>query len=213
MFFGLNLGARNAENPFGPFKVPKCNQKTAKLKKNCHLNGSCGSWREVGQKCWRQQKITWTSYRYISIKKNRHPKLKRFSLLQTTCLHESLEGLNSSKAQSDGELLPGAKCPPEWLLREQILVNFWFMSRNFCSLYARKSNKGSKNSDFGLVSKKILSQNNGPMGCGPGPGKGGQKKQKHPQLQQSPQRTPNRKRKLFFFYFKQKTCWIRGWFG
>jgi len=26
-------------------------------------------------------------------------------------LHESLEGLNSSLAQSDGELLPGVKCP------------------------------------------------------------------------------------------------------
>jgi len=36
------------------------------------------------------------------------------------------------------------------------------------------------------------------MGCGPGPGKGGQKKQKHPHLQWSPQRTPNRKQKLFF---------------
>jgi len=33
MFFGLNLGTRNAKNPFGPFKVSKCNQKTAKLKK------------------------------------------------------------------------------------------------------------------------------------------------------------------------------------
>jgi len=38
--------------------------------------------------------------------------------LQTTYLPESLEGLNSSLAQSDGELLPGAKCPPEWLLWE-----------------------------------------------------------------------------------------------
>jgi len=32
--FGPNLGSRNAKNPFGPFKVPKYNQKTAKLKKN-----------------------------------------------------------------------------------------------------------------------------------------------------------------------------------
>ena len=31
-------------------------------------------------------------------KKNRHPKLKRFFSLQTTYLHESLEGLNTSKA-------------------------------------------------------------------------------------------------------------------
>jgi len=33
MFFGPNRGTRNAKNSFGPFKVPKCNQKTAKLKK------------------------------------------------------------------------------------------------------------------------------------------------------------------------------------
>jgi len=76
------------------------------------------------------------------------------------------------------------------------------MSHNFRSRYARKSFKGSKNADFGLVSKKVLSQNNGPMGFGPGPGKGGQKKQKHPHLQRSPQRTPNRKRKSNFFRFQ-----------
>jgi len=28
--FGPNLGTRNAKNTFGPFKVPKCNQKTDK---------------------------------------------------------------------------------------------------------------------------------------------------------------------------------------
>jgi len=33
MFFGPNFGTRNAKNPFELFKVPKCNQKTAKLKK------------------------------------------------------------------------------------------------------------------------------------------------------------------------------------
>jgi len=72
------------------------------------------------------------------------------------------------------------------------------MSHNFCSRYARKSFKGSKDAYFGLVSKKILSQNNGPMGWGPGRGKGGQKKQKHPHLQWFPQRTTNQKRKPFF---------------
>jgi len=36
-----------------------------------------------------------------------------FLLLQTTHLHESLEGLNSSIAQSDGELLPAVKCHQE----------------------------------------------------------------------------------------------------
>ena len=84
------------------------------------------------------------------------------------------------------------------------MVNFWFMSYNFRSRYARKSFMGSKDADFGLVSKKILRQNNGPMGCGPGPGKGGQKKQKHPHLQRSLQRTPNRKRKSFFFRFQDE---------
>jgi len=37
------------------------------------------------------------------------------------------------------------------------------------------------------------------MGWGPGPGKGGQKQPKHPDLRQSPHRTPNQKRKTFFF--------------
>jgi len=71
--------------------------------------------------------------------------------LQSTYLHEPLEDLNSSLAQPDGELLPGEKCPSEWLLREQNLVNFWFMSHNFCSRYARKSIKGSIDADFDLV--------------------------------------------------------------
>jgi len=42
--------------------------------------------------------------------------------LRTTYLHEPLEGLNSSLAQSDGELLPGVKCTLEWLMREQNFV-------------------------------------------------------------------------------------------
>jgi len=42
--------------------------------------------------------------------------------LQTTYLHESLEGVNSSLAQFDGELLPGEKCPSEWLFKG---AKFW----------------------------------------------------------------------------------------
>jgi len=42
------------------------------------------------------------------------------------------------------------------------------------------------------------------MGCDPGPGKCGQKKQKHPYLQRSPQRTLNRKGKSFFFSISSK---------
>jgi len=55
----------------------------------------------------------------------------------------------------------------------EIFTNFWCFIHNFCYRYARKSFKGSKDADFGLVSKKILSQKNGPMGWGPGPAKGG----------------------------------------
>jgi len=44
--------------------------------------------------------------------------------LQTTYLNESLEDLNKCLAQSDGELLPGEKCPSEWLLREQNFGQF-----------------------------------------------------------------------------------------
>jgi len=72
-------------------------------------------------KCWRQQKLT---YRYISIKKKYILNWNVFFLLQTAYLHESLEGLNSSLTQSDGELLPGVKCPQEWLLREQKFGQF-----------------------------------------------------------------------------------------
>jgi len=57
----------------------------------------------------------------------------------------------------------------------EIFPNFCFFVHNFSYSYARKSFKGSKDADFGLVSKKILSQNNGPMGWGPGLAKGGQK--------------------------------------
>jgi len=73
------------------------------------------------------------------------------------------------------------------------------MSHNFHSRYARKSFKDFKDSDLGLVSKQILSLNNGPMGWGPGPGKGGQKKAKSPLLAAVPQRTPKPKTKTVFF--------------
>jgi len=44
--------------------------------------------------------------------------------LQTTYVHESLEGLNSSLAQSDGELLPAVEYPQECILREQNVSQF-----------------------------------------------------------------------------------------
>ena len=89
--------------------------------------------------------------------------------------------------------MPGANAPQSGFWGSKILVNFWFMSCNFRSRYARKSFKGSNDADFGLVSKKILSQNNCPMDWGPGPGESGQKKAKHPHLQRYPQRTAKRK--------------------
>ena len=96
----------------------------------------------------------------MSAKNNKHPiiiyAIKKadilnqnvFFLLETTYLHKSLKGLNSSLAQSVGELLPGVKCPPEWLLREQNFGQLWFRSHYFCSRYARKSIKGSIDVDF-----------------------------------------------------------------
>jgi len=47
----------------------------------------------------------------MSIKKTDFLNSNVFFLLQATYLHESLEGLNSSLAQSDSELLPAVNCP------------------------------------------------------------------------------------------------------
>jgi len=79
----------------------------------------------------------------------------------------------------------------------EICTNFCFSPHNFGYRYARKLFKGSKDADFGLVSKKILSQNNGSMGWGPGPGKGGRKKQKHCH----PRERQTENEKGFFFDF------------
>jgi len=80
-------------------------------------------------------------------------------------------------------------------------TNFCFFVHNFGCRYARKSCKGSTDADFGLVSDKILSQNNGPMGWGPGPGEGGQKNAKTPPLAALPPENPKPKAKKFFFRF------------
>jgi len=68
-----------------------------------------------------------------------------------------------------------------------MFTNFGFFGHDFGYRYARKSFKGSKDVDFGLVSENFLSHNNGPMGWGPGPGKGSQK---HPHLWRSPRKPP-----------------------
>jgi len=76
----------------------------------------------------------------------------------------------------------------------EIFTNIVF-SHNFGYRYARKSFKGSKDADFGLVSEKILSHNNGPMGWSPGPGKGSQK---HLHLWRSHPKTPTKHENFFF---------------
>jgi len=60
----------------------------------------------------------------------------------------------------------------------EIFTNFCFFIHNFGYRYAREPFKGSKDADFCLVSKKNLSQKNGSIGRGPGPGKDGQKNAK-----------------------------------
>jgi len=88
-------------------------------------------------------------------------------LLQTTYLHESLERLNSSLTQCDGELLPGWNAPQSGFWGSKILVNFCFLSHNFSSGYARKLIKGSKESYSSQDSNKALSPKNVPLGRRP----------------------------------------------
>jgi len=85
------------------------------------------------------------------------------------------------------------------LVGAQIFTNFCFFNHNFGYRYARKSFKCSKDADFGLVSETNLSQKNGSMGYGPGPGKGGQKNAKTPPLVTFlPANTKPKTKKLFF---------------
>jgi len=79
-----------------------------------------------------------------------------------------------------------------WLLKYS--PSFGVLSIIFCYRYVRKSFKGSKDADFGLVSENILSQNNGTIGWGPGPGKC---IQKHSHLWRSPRKL-SPKTKIFF---------------
>jgi len=81
----------------------------------------------------------------------------------------------------------------------EIFTNFCFFIHNVGYRYARKSFKGSIDAEFGLVSEKILRQNNGSMGWGPGPGKGDQKNAKTPPLVAFPPENPKPKTKNVFF--------------
>jgi len=91
----------------------------------------------------------------------------------------------------------------------EIFTNFWCFVHNCGYRYTGKSFKGYKDADFGLVSEKILSHKNGPIGWGLGTGKCSQK---HLHLWCSPLKTPYRKRKIVFFDFDYKTCWNRRGF-
>jgi len=83
----------------------------------------------------------------------------------------------------------------------EIFTNFWCFVHNFGYRYARKSFNSSKDADFGLVSKKIMSQMNGPMRWGPVPAKGSQKKARTFPLVAVPPENPKPKTKNFFFRF------------
>ena len=83
----------------------------------------------------------------------------------------------------------------------EIFTNFWCFVHNYRYRYVRKSFKGSKDVDFSLVSKKILSQKNVPMGWGSGPAKGGHKNAKTPPFVAVPPENTKPKTKKFFFDF------------
>ena len=103
----------------------------------------------------------------IPVAQNPPPTFNIF-LLKTIRRHQSLQGLNSSLAQSAAELYL-AKVFPE---REKhaFFETFWylpktvFLTHNFGYRYARRSIQGSLDADFGLVYKKTLIQKNGSMG-------------------------------------------------
>ena len=82
----------------------------------------------------------------------------------------------------------------------EIFANFWFFIHNFGYRYARKSFKASKDADFGLVSEKILIQNNGSMGWGPWPGKGGQKRINTPTCGVPPRERQTENKNEFFLF-------------
>ena len=88
----------------------------------------------------------------IPLTKTLHSNLKKFFFILTTWRHESLQGLNSSLAQSDAELWL-AKLHPK---RENYAFagTFWiwtktgFLTHNFGYRYASKSTKGSTDADM-----------------------------------------------------------------
>jgi len=88
---------------------------------------------------------------------------------------------------------------PKLGLRGQIMPFVKLFDMLESPRYAEKSIKGSNNSDDSLVSKQSLSQKYGSLGWRQGPGKLSQKGESIPALRRYSQKTPNPKRKTFFF--------------
>jgi len=74
-----------------------------------------------------------------------------------------------------------------------------FFIHNCGYRYGRKPFKGFKDTAFGVVSEKNLSQTNGSMGWDPESGEGGQKNAKIPPLVTFPPANAKPKTKKFFF--------------
>jgi len=81
----------------------------------------------------------------------------------------------------------------------EIFTNFCFFIHIFGYRYARKPFKGSKDTDFCLVSENNLSHKNGSLAYGPGPGKGSPKKCKNTPTCDVPSANAKLKMKKFFF--------------
>jgi len=81
--------------------------------------------------------------------------MKQFFLLQTTRLFPGFEQLSSSICRrvmaSYGH---GCNAPRVSVCGSEVFTQFWFLSHNFGSRYARKPIKGSKDSDENLDSEK-----------------------------------------------------------
>ena len=86
-----------------------------------------------------------------------------FFSVQTRRLHESFEGSHSSLASSSAELSLATYSSRQWETHAfSAIFWFWgkmgFLGHNFGSRHARRSNKGSIDARYRLVSKNSLSQ-------------------------------------------------------
>ena len=147
-------------------------------------------------------KITWTSYHYISFKKTDILNWNVFFIAKCvpSRVFRGFEQLSSSIWR---RVIAWGEMPPRVVFEG---AGFWSIFGLWAIIFApnmlESHSKGSTNADFGLVSKKILSQNNVPMDCGAGPGKGGHKKAKTPPLAAVSPANHKPKTKIDFFRFQ-----------